>query len=468
MPGSHAIIDLSSPTPSPEPVSRESTGQAAYRPSASSSRAQSTHPVSPAPRAPPTPSRAAGAARPRFTEPDVIELSDSDDDDVQITGSNAGPSRPIAHLPPRRAAAAARLTNNDQFRDAMDPRPLANRTNDGSGLDATLAHRAAELNELDQLEAEVGEAGPARLRNVLSPPPDAPLPRMGFGGAVFRGGNRQVRFEPGRPAQRFRIDRNGDEAIEAEPERRQPRRGVPMRVPDDGAGGAPINAPTAAGQWRVNLNLAGLGGYFLNRDGLMGALLDRGPVGLGLGLFGVGVGRVGRAPHNDDVPTILAKVVPSVIPPAPKGFTHTWDAEEIDTEVNGSTAIELDGAGQVVPIKKRQPYLACACCPEPLRVLSAARSDKDRVWALRCGHLVDERCLDTLGSGSDDEDDPPLLDDEPLSKKRRPARKAKKVQPVKEYTWECPVTGCARQHVSVFVDGVWKPKEGAGAVQIYV
>ncbi|TDL17945.1 hypothetical protein BD410DRAFT_793820 [Rickenella mellea] len=37
-----------------------------------------------------------------------------------------------------------------------------------------------------------------------------------------------------------------------------------------------------------------------------------------------------------------------------------------------------------------------------------------------------------------------------------------------EYTWFCPVTGCARPHVSVKVRGVWRMDGGRGAVGVYV
>lgn len=40
--------------------------------------------------------------------------------------------------------------------------------------------------------------------------------------------------------------------------------------------------------------------------------------------------------------------------------------------------------------------LVCASCYLPLRVSQGQRNDGDRVFALRCGHLVDKRCLDDI------------------------------------------------------------------------
>ncbi|KAI5452049.1 hypothetical protein NCC49_000992 [Naganishia albida] len=40
--------------------------------------------------------------------------------------------------------------------------------------------------------------------------------------------------------------------------------------------------------------------------------------------------------------------------------------------------------------------LVCASCYLPLRVSQGQRNEGDRVFALRCGHLVDKRCLDDI------------------------------------------------------------------------
>lgn len=172
-------------------------------------------------------------------------------------------------------------------------------------------------------------------------------------------------------------------------------------------------------------------------------------LGLGLGRGGAGPAR----PGPQDVATILAKVEPSKVPTAKPGFTYTWDVDELAKEDKGRTVIQLDEDGAVMPVSKAKPYLACAACPEPLRVSAGERTPDDRVWALRCGHMLDQRCLDRLASGPD----------ETPQKKRKTAKN----QP-REFAWPCPIEGCGKEHVSQFKDGVWAPKEGAGAIQVYI
>lgn len=48
--------------------------------------------------------------------------------------------------------------------------------------------------------------------------------------------------------------------------------------------------------------------------------------------------------------------------------------------------------------------LVCARCLEPLLLNESLGSDDDgrRVWALRCGHLVDEKCLNEIGQPDED------------------------------------------------------------------
>ncbi|KAJ9091082.1 hypothetical protein QFC19_009256 [Naganishia cerealis] len=55
-----------------------------------------------------------------------------------------------------------------------------------------------------------------------------------------------------------------------------------------------------------------------------------------------------------------------------------------------NSMISVDGNGKV------EMSLVCARCNEQLRVSQGQRSDADRVFALRCGHLIDKRCLDEI------------------------------------------------------------------------
>ena len=157
--------------------------------------------------------------------------------------------------------------------------------------------------------------------------------------------------------------------------------------------------------------------------------------------------------------------------------------------------------------------LVCANCSDLLLINAALRPDENdrRVWGLRCGHIIDEKCLNRLGQPPQVVDDSPgrakakatdsgpsygdtivsenqtvleaieensirsrlrsrppgftsairpsSLDSPnrlPTSKRRRVSNK-KKVEA--EYTWSCPVTNCRRDHISVKVDGVWGPEK---------
>ncbi|KIL65707.1 hypothetical protein M378DRAFT_10587 [Amanita muscaria Koide BX008] len=109
--------------------------------------------------------------------------------------------------------------------------------------------------------------------------------------------------------------------------------------------------------------------------------------------------------------------------PADPGFTHDFGAEPTPTsthrrrhsgpividddemEVGSSSAARR--ASSPVSIKSTN-VLVCARCLEPL-VLSAGLLGEDaerrRVWGLRCGHLIDGKCLKEIGQPSGDASD---------------------------------------------------------------
>ena len=157
--------------------------------------------------------------------------------------------------------------------------------------------------------------------------------------------------------------------------------------------------------------------------------------------------------------------------------------------------------------------LVCANCSDLLLINAALLPNENdrRVWGLRCGHIIDEKCLNLLGQpprGTDDSPDHirgkgkgkakvtdpgpsygdtvvsenqtveavqennirsrlrsrPAFSNRPSSdvpppslKRRRVSNKKKKVE--EEYLWRCPVANCGREHVSVKVDGVWGPEK---------
>jgi len=161
--------------------------------------------------------------------------------------------------------------------------------------------------------------------------------------------------------------------------------------------------------------------------------------------------------------------------------------------------------------------LVCANCSDLLLINAALLSNENdrRVWGLRCGHIIDEKCLNQLGQPRQVVDDSPTasgrakakatdsgpssygdtivsenqtvleaiqennirsrlrsrpgstssirssLDSPPSrlprGKRRRVSNKKNKVEA--EYMWSCPVPNCGRVHVSVKVDGVWGPEK---------
>jgi len=173
------------------------------------------------------------------------------------------------------------------------------------------------------------------------------------------------------------------------------------------------------------------------------------------------------------------------------------------------------------PSPKPSTLLVCARCLDPL-VLGAGllgeERHKKKVWALRCGHLIDGQCLVVIGAPKEDIDIadqeteveledayipssrtdhrwkgkaravegpgtiPP--DDNPIRSRLRskgsvpgpvlspapphvepssPAsllgkRKRPSKTRVEPYEWCCPVTSCGHMHVSVKVDGAWVPE----------
>lgn len=172
-----------------------------------------------------------------------------------------------------------------------------------------------------------------------------------------------------------------------------------------------------------------------------------------------------------------------------------------------------------------QPTLVCGRCLNPLILgnnLTSEHQKLRRVWGLRCGHLIDGRCLLAIGqpprpqssNGIPSSEPLPaptvdrkgkgkakaaIIEEEPLdgfrgdgdnsirfrlrsrhvshtgglspsssssstSSTKRPTRtKQTQIQiPPPEYTWYCPVPGCGREHASVNINGEWIPEREDG------
>lgn len=183
-------------------------------------------------------------------------------------------------------------------------------------------------------------------------------------------------------------------------------------------------------------------------------------------------GDPGPARREEDLEEILKNVLVPTYDPPMLGFVRNFDMEMAQP----NETIVIDDNGRVVPNKKRrkaQPHLVCAKCESALLVSESYRSPTDRVYALRCGHLIDQRCLhDLITPRTPHElasiDRHPETLDEPPNKRRKSARKPKKMEKIPdEYKWTCPVEGCGQKHTSKELGGAWMNIEGEGAIAVF-
>jgi len=174
--------------------------------------------------------------------------------------------------------------------------------------------------------------------------------------------------------------------------------------------------------------------------------------------------------------------------------------------------------------------LVCAFCLDPL-ILGGGKDDNgQRLWGMRCGHMIDGKCMDQImkpasavdlkGKGKATDGEPPdrsdgkassmrlrtshLLSGRPTSQepqlgpayftrrrltpqnpfnndpptpprhRGRPQAKSNKgkgkaIEPRVEATheWTCPVPGCGRSHTSLLIEGKWIMDKEKGAIAIY-
>ncbi|BEJ12297.1 hypothetical protein CspHIS471_0207570 [Cutaneotrichosporon sp. HIS471] len=308
----------------------------------------------------------------------AIALDDSSDDNDPVPGE-----------PAARGPRQVRVLSPNAFRNNMDV--ALDRSLDRAVRFERRARRQQEENR------RLLENAADRLnRHVRSPQPEAgPAEPRGnrMGGAALRHGNAHYHFRPDRAPEVRYLDRNGNVRV---------REGLDPETGED----APPLPP----------GLERLVGPIRGHPAILRNLLN--------GAFHLGIGGVGPAGRLD-AGEILDNVKAEMPPTATDGFTLTWDiedlAKDIEEKERRSVVVELDERGRIVPDKRKprgQVYLACCACPEPLRVGNANRSPEDRVWSLRCGHLLDQRCYKQYSEPSDD---PPPLD-APAPKRRRSGR----------------------------------------------
>ncbi|KAL7422340.1 hypothetical protein Q5752_002986 [Cryptotrichosporon argae] len=215
--------------------------------------------------------------------------------------------------------------------------------------------------------------------------------------------------------------------------------------------------------------LAGLGGAA--RGDWPHGLVDY--IGGGLGVGGGGgfggalrmdfiahlLGRGGGGPAHREV-NVQEVVGEATLPPAAPVEPGLTDNFDLDTHGG-------DGA-----------CLGCVACGALLL---------DKVYSLRCGHMLDDACLHVLSVPTPDQArldaHPPLEALQPARKRAKTRARAAKTRK-REYEWKCPVPTCGMVHASVEEDAAkveegaegadgheaprWKTKDGWGAIQVYV
>jgi len=192
-------------------------------------------------------------------------------------------------------------------------------------------------------------------------------------------------------------------------------------------------------------------------------------------------------------------------PKVAPGFTHDLSSfgDVEDLTVAGASSGPSSSTVDTV--------LVCAKCLDPL-VMGNVTDDR-RLWGLRCGHILDGKCVRELMRPADaQEGDDTKPSSESIGKgrergagepeQREPAApeiggswagstsrrlrsgrvvsttasrsKGKQKQQAQEpkveriHEWLCPVSGCGRTHKSNLISGAWKTDQSEGAILMYV
>ncbi|KAF6759835.1 hypothetical protein DFP72DRAFT_1031801 [Ephemerocybe angulata] len=464
---------------------------------------------------------------------EVIDVDLFDDDEVQVVGGSRRSSRPIAGAP----------------------------------------ETISLLDSDDEIEM-IGSPRPVERRRLFSPPPrhNAPVTIPPFAGQtsmVHRSGHRHGPPPPVQAIDRtfnFNFGRNTPPA--AGPSRRQPQ-AVPAphaaprshHVPVLGLGGAIIsnNRARVAAEQRGGFAHGRGGGssilepFFTGVPQAIRRIYPGMASRIGALLGGPDVEQDGLSSDEEEEEYMdfirsrrdrfrkpLAekehyKTVYTHPVPAEPGFTFDFAPGDDSEETSNSSKFPPTSSSEPIVIMdddekgaakkeedaKMSTLLVCARCQDPL-VLNSGLTGSDtynrKIWALRCGHMVDGKCLGEIGqpqdavdrkgkgkakeeipygedpslyasrsgsssqsqeddpsirsrlrsrksstaqeSGSASPEDPPLAS--PSRKRKRATGKAasnKKAKVEADFEWKCPVPSCGRIHASVKISGGWGPEK---------
>jgi hypothetical protein len=197
-------------------------------------------------------------------------------------------------------------------------------------------------------------------------------------------------------------------------------------------------------------------------------------------------------------------------PKVAPGFTHDL-ASSGDVEDLAAASASSGPSSSTV-----DTVLVCAKCLDPL-VMGNVPDDK-RLWGLRCGHILDGKCVRELmrpaDAQQDDDAKPPTestvkgkekVAEEPeqqdpappegggsllgstlrrlrsgrvvsasasrsksKGKQKQKAQEAQEPKVERVYEWSCPVSGCGRTHKTNLISGAWRPDQSEGAILMYV
>ncbi len=205
------------------------------------------------------------------------------------------------------------------------------------------------------------------------------------------------------------------------------------------------------------------------------------------------------------------------------GFTFSFDMEAVEAE---KAVIGIDVEAEPAA-PEASTHLVCARCHRLLRFSAGEGPPEDRLHSLKCGHVIDQRCLDAISTPppdpirSDDAEIIGLMTSTPIpiaapvhathdefrgtagpsrattrsqarklsaeidspatntSQKRKrvatassaaaalPKSKKSRSRKPLEFTWLCPVKGCDTQHISKEIGGVWVVQDNQ-TVLLYV
>ncbi|KAF9788337.1 hypothetical protein BJ322DRAFT_1048337 [Thelephora terrestris] len=222
-------------------------------------------------------------------------------------------------------------------------------------------------------------------------------------------------------------------------------------------------------------------------------------------LFSSAYNRLGR--FSESTPSIpkSAPEYKRIFTHPPKvapGFTHDF-ASSSDVEDLSAT-----GAAPGTSASTLDTVLVCAKCLDPLVMGNVP--DSKRLWGLRCGHMLDGKCVRESMRPPDGQEDGDESTTENSGKGKEKAvgepqdsapdgsggslfgntlrrlrsgrvvsttasqSKGKQKQNAEEpkvervHEWPCPVSGCGRTHKTNLISGVWKPDRSEGAILVYV